>query len=118
MGSTAPFLVGLASILVGVGAMLAGATPLELAGVDEARLAEVVSDTYAIDAPSLADTRISESSLCAPVSPDSPVLEGAVDGRQITFQAGVPDCAAAEPVAEILIVEAPEGMAEARLRKG
>lgn len=116
--STASFLIGLVSILTGVGAMLAGAAPLELAGVDMARLAEVVSTNYAIDAPTLADDHISEGSLCAPVSPDSPMLEGVVEGRQITFKVGVPDCGAAEPGAEILIVDAPEGVTAESLRKG
>lgn len=73
-------------------------------GVDHEQVADLVTENYRIETVVSTGDR---GELCGPVTTSSPIYTGVVDGQQINFRVGVPDCTEESPVAEILVTAAP-----------
>lgn len=82
--------------------------------VDETEVARSVSAAYRIDSPTPKEGGLlgldvpDPEELCAPVSPESPEYSGVVNGSEIEFRVGFPDCDASDPH---IIITNPAGSA-------
>lgn len=73
-------------------------------GVNRAQVADLVSESYRIESVTPTGDR---GELCGSVSTRSPVYTGVVNGQQVNFRVGVPDCDAESPDVEILVTASP-----------
>lgn len=76
-------------------------------GADQTRVPELVSERYRLESVTPISDPAGRGELCGTVSTRSPVYTGVVDGQQVDFRVGVPDCDAESPVVEIIVVAAP-----------